>query len=327
MNDETRDWVHAGSAARFKRLESANVGHPWLLRLYPSAWRARYGEEFAELLTACPLTLGTVVDVICGALDAHLHGDVLLGRARMINRLRASEIAVFCAYIAFVVAGIGYQKMTEYDDFLNLAHAHLEVGAPYYTIVYTSAIALLAVLVGGLPLAFVAAQQALAARRWGILALFAVPVVSFIALIATIEGALRLVAPHPTNTPPTPGDAASFHILAIVFGVGAIASTFAVSAAIARSDLPANLIRFAFWPGVVAAAAMAVMLVATIIWGFALHADAPALYNGNDGALGSSTAASYLAIVGLMAIATIAAVAACAFGQRARTARVAAVEA
>lgn len=43
----------------------------WLLRLYPRAWRRRYGEEFADLLARHPLTPAGIVDVARGALDAH----------------------------------------------------------------------------------------------------------------------------------------------------------------------------------------------------------------------------------------------------------------
>ena len=44
----------------------------WLLRLYPSAWRARYGDEFAALLDEQPLTFQLVVDVLAGAIDARV---------------------------------------------------------------------------------------------------------------------------------------------------------------------------------------------------------------------------------------------------------------
>jgi hypothetical protein len=43
-----------------------------LLRLYPRRWRERYGEEFALVLRATPPGPGTVLDVVRGALDAHL---------------------------------------------------------------------------------------------------------------------------------------------------------------------------------------------------------------------------------------------------------------
>jgi len=35
----------------------------WLVRLYPKAWRARYGAELDEMLRARPLTVGIVLDV------------------------------------------------------------------------------------------------------------------------------------------------------------------------------------------------------------------------------------------------------------------------
>ena len=45
-----------------------------LLRLYPRAWRERYGEELsAQLETQRPLRIGVVADLVRGALDAHLH--------------------------------------------------------------------------------------------------------------------------------------------------------------------------------------------------------------------------------------------------------------
>jgi len=45
-----------------------------LLRLYPRAWRERYGEELSALIeTQSPLGLGTWLDLLRGALAAHLH--------------------------------------------------------------------------------------------------------------------------------------------------------------------------------------------------------------------------------------------------------------
>jgi hypothetical protein len=46
---------------------------PLLLRLYPARWRARYGDEFEQILADRPLGPYDVADVVLGALDAHLH--------------------------------------------------------------------------------------------------------------------------------------------------------------------------------------------------------------------------------------------------------------
>jgi hypothetical protein len=43
-----------------------------LIRLYPPAWRRRYGEEFAAILEERPLGPFDVADILLGALDARL---------------------------------------------------------------------------------------------------------------------------------------------------------------------------------------------------------------------------------------------------------------
>ena len=45
----------------------------FLVRLYPRAWRARYGDEFADLLTDRGVGPFDVLDVILGALDARFN--------------------------------------------------------------------------------------------------------------------------------------------------------------------------------------------------------------------------------------------------------------
>ena len=48
----------------------------WLLRLYPAAWRERYGEEFGAVLASQRVSVGLVLDVIGGAIDARLYPQV-----------------------------------------------------------------------------------------------------------------------------------------------------------------------------------------------------------------------------------------------------------
>jgi hypothetical protein len=48
----------------------------WLLLLYPGAWRVRYGEEFAAVLASQRISAGLVLDVIGGAIDAHLYPQI-----------------------------------------------------------------------------------------------------------------------------------------------------------------------------------------------------------------------------------------------------------
>ncbi len=45
----------------------------WLLQLYPARWRDRYGEEFGAVLASQRASVGLVLDVLGGAIDAHLY--------------------------------------------------------------------------------------------------------------------------------------------------------------------------------------------------------------------------------------------------------------
>jgi hypothetical protein len=47
-----------------------------LLALYPSAWRRRYGLEFAALLDTQPPSPALICDIVLGAIDAHLDPQV-----------------------------------------------------------------------------------------------------------------------------------------------------------------------------------------------------------------------------------------------------------
>ena len=54
----------------------------WLLRLYPARWRERYGEEFRAVLADQRASLGLFFDVLGGAVDAHLHPQILHSHAK-----------------------------------------------------------------------------------------------------------------------------------------------------------------------------------------------------------------------------------------------------
>ena len=47
-----------------------------LLRLYPREWRERYGDELEALVGPGPLTLPVALDLLRGAVDAHLHPEL-----------------------------------------------------------------------------------------------------------------------------------------------------------------------------------------------------------------------------------------------------------
>lgn len=50
-----------------------------LIRLYPRAWRQRYGDEMRELLASQKPSLRTFTDLVAGAIDARLNPQQLSG--------------------------------------------------------------------------------------------------------------------------------------------------------------------------------------------------------------------------------------------------------
>lgn len=86
-----------------------------LLRLYPRRWRARYGDEFALVLRGTPPGPGTVLDVLRGALDAH------------VRELRPGPL-VRRALLAVCAVAVGWLNFHASDDVQPVAAALLVFG-------------------------------------------------------------------------------------------------------------------------------------------------------------------------------------------------------
>lgn len=218
----------------------------------------------------------------------------------MLRMLRRSLITLFCAYIGFVLAGMAFQKLTEYEDFVAAARAHSLVGISFTLIVIGSVLALLAILAGGLPIAFAVVKDALATKRIGRLLLLAVPLLAFAALLGTIQ---LLGHTFASQLPKAVGATIFFG----TFLALAVVSTASVCIAVTRSKISDDLLRFAIFPSAIATISMLCMLLATIFWGLSLQSAVPQLFAGNDGIMGSSTSATWLGIIAAMTISTAAA--------------------
>jgi hypothetical protein len=73
---------------------------PLLLRFYPAAWRARYGDEFEELLASRPPGLRDRVDILFGAVDARINPQVGIDSVRETPLPRDRSVGML-----FVLAG------------------------------------------------------------------------------------------------------------------------------------------------------------------------------------------------------------------------------
>jgi MFS family permease len=314
----------------------------WLVRLYPSAWRGRYGEEFEALLAECLHSPLDVVDIFFGALDAHLGftHETNWRYLNMVNKLRTTILIVFAAYIGFVIGGLSLYGLVDDSPAAKLMKTDTALSAAWTTIEAASVIALLAVVAGGLPLAVTVIRRALTSSRRD-LRLLLVPVFAFLALVLygfflasvangwlQIPGVIRSVAPD--NFPI--GNRLLIGGFILVFVLGAIASTAAVWKVIANTDIEEStvqalgqtasikLYQYAFVPAVITALGMFVMLAGTLVFGWMAHSTLPDWFATNQGLLLTNTSLSYGTTVTIMVLSTAAALFGLVRGRSARKA-------
>ena len=310
-----------------------------LLRLCPRAFRQEYGVEVAQVfrqllrdawaergvwgaLTCFVAALG---DLALGALMEYLAlAKGAWNRSGMMSRMRSSAILVFCAYIAFVVVGMSFQKSTEDVVKSSVPTAHPGVALAYAVVMGGAVIALLATLAGGLPLAFAALRQALATRRWGIVALFAVPPIALLVWLGWLWVLQNVI--HVGQLTSNPLDTTHLYIYSFVglFIVAAIVSVLAVSVAIARSEIRPELYRFALTPEIGVALGMVVTIGAIVAWGVQMLTYAPSYLNSPDGPMGlqASLGQHLIGQVVLMSVATLIVIAGIVRGYSGRCAEV-----
>jgi hypothetical protein len=302
---------------------------PWLTRLYPRAWRIRYEAEFTALLEQCLNSPLDVLDILLGAVDAYLlllSGESLNWRVmNMLNKIRTAVLIVFAAYIGFIVAGFALVGMADDSPMIALTKTDPVLSVAWTTIQAGAAVALLAVVIGGLPLAITVIRRALSESHRG-LGLLLVPVLAFLALVLYAAfilavGLRRIHIPgvFPVVPPGAfpPGNRLLMAGLMAIFVLGAIASTLAVWKVVSRTDIEQEIFRaikrsmtikiynFTFWPAVVTTLAMFVMLVATLTWGSLAFSSLPEVFTGNFGPWGTSTQVWFAGIILLMALSTV----------------------
>jgi hypothetical protein len=303
----------------------------WLTRLYPRPWRERYAVEFDALLEQSLHSPLDVVDVVLGALDAHfqlLNGENVNWRLmNMLNKLRTTLLMVFAAYIGFIVAGMSLNGLLDDSPMIPLMQNDPASSLAMSIIKVFAVVALLAVFVGGLPLAITVIRHAFTADRRN-LGYLLVPIISFaililysgfVFLVATgrihIVGVVQVV--QPGNFPV--GNRLLLGGVMLLFVFGAIASTVAVWKVVSRTDVEqftfktgdegwnVDIYKFAFIPAIIASISMLVMSIATIIWSKLVFSALPQVFKGNYGLWQTSTQAWVYGIIIVMVICSLAA--------------------
>ncbi len=156
-----------------------------LLSLYPEAWRERYGEEISALLDDTPPSLGATVDLLRGALLAHLRP---LAASAPQTRARGTIASVLGCFIVFCAFGAGFAKTTENYDYIE--HLHPLLGVSHSVILIGAVLAAGALALAAAPLAIVALSQARRTRDPALIKLIAVPP----AAVGAFAGSFGLLA-------------------------------------------------------------------------------------------------------------------------------------
>jgi len=254
----------------------------WLLGLYPRAWRDRYGEEVAIVLTEHQITYRTVFDLLLGALDAHLHRELLPGKLpSLAHRLRSSEIVIFCSFLFFCFAWILLRFVRDpLPVWRSATSAHPELFASLTLLDVGGSLATLAVLVGGVPLVCTALAQALAARRWRLLGLFAMPAIAAILLLVSTLVVFPASTVHQSSATGalfTPWAVALQLSLILLWLIAIGGSVAAIAVALSQSDLNEGILRFALLPARITVGALGLGLMGALALTVLIFAEAPQL--------------------------------------------------
>jgi hypothetical protein len=126
---------------------------PWLLRIYPPAWRERYGDELISLIEAgCDggrISLRVKLDVIKAGILERLGTAGLVGDDGSPDRqARAGVLLVLSSWAAFVVAGLAFAKTSEHWQTVTPQPERGVAAAADDAVLLFAALGTLAVLLG-----------------------------------------------------------------------------------------------------------------------------------------------------------------------------------
>ncbi len=250
------------------------------LRLYPMAFRRRYREELRALLDETPPSLLAVLDLLRGALVAHLRPTAVAGHVDSTDRLRASVSAQLACWVLFAAAGFGFYNTTEDAPFAAAGHAHPLLGGTHVAIQVIAILASGAVLAGALPLILAALNQS---RRHPSLR----PLVGLPLLVVLTFAGLTGVLVEVAYSEPAHRTGSSGGILFLAWGLVGLACgavcVVAARAALFAVPMPRWRLLTAFACGTLVTAAMPVIALATAIYAITLSADASRLAASANG--------------------------------------------
>jgi hypothetical protein len=291
-----------------------------LLRLYPAAWRQRYGDEFAALLEDHAFSFRTLLDVLWSAAEARLDPPDPGQREPA-----ALGAWMWWAWMLALAAGMVLYGMVD-DSPLSAPHAGSLLQGSWLGIEMGATLAGAAILLAGLPLAWSLLRYAVSAGRRDLLLRLAFPFAAALAFAGWVTAVVVWTGGHWGASPWAVAffrpdwPAAGFRwttasISAGLLVLGLAGSAVSVAQAMRRSDFPAlrvsgpgarvelQPLRFAAALAPWAAAGMLLMLVSAASWGLAAIRHATTAFQASSGPLGLGAFATWLLSLMLFAAA------------------------
>jgi hypothetical protein len=283
-----------------------------LLRLYPPAWRARYGDELEDLIvessTGDRVPWRTRLDVVLAAGRERRRAAGLSGDAAPGDRVRGGALLVFVAWALLVLGGAGVQKFSEHWQAATPPGDRTVPGLAFGVLVVAAVCGGVLVVAGaagaapGLP-AFLRGGGWAQVRRH-VLAAAVTTGVAAVATVGLVGWAGRLT-PH-ERTGSDPAYSVAFVVWAVLVAAGLLAWTAAGVAVARRVSWPDALLRVEAWIALAVTVAMVVTTVATAVWWWALADAAPWFLAGRPvGDRGQAVPPQLAALVATMALASL----------------------
>jgi hypothetical protein len=248
-----------------------------LLRWYPPAWRARYGEELEQLIVESSrgkrVPLRIWANVAAGGMRERLRASGLTGDAVPPGeRSRAGTLLVLCAWALFVVGGMIVQKSSEHWQRLVPDGGRNVPSIAFDTLVAVAAVGTSVILAGvacAIPalVALARSDRAADLRRPLVRAVCAT-VVAAAATVALVIWAHRLTASQRDGR--DLGYELGFAACAVIVVV-CLATWTLLAVRVGRClELAPGVLRLEARLAAAAASSMAVMTVAAAVWWAAL---------------------------------------------------------
>jgi MFS family permease len=310
-----------------------------LLKLAPGAFRRDYTLQALQDFHQCCFhayrergSLGVLIlwpllfgEAVTGLLAEYL--SEIFGRKRpMLPTIRRSMIAAFGAFVLFMLAYIALGRIADPSaPFDNIGRAYPQVGIAHSLLAYSGDIALLAIVLGGLPILFTAVSHAIRRGPGNVLKLFVIrpkhtlmllgaSLIITICFLGYLLGTQYLFGPPPCTQ--TNGCVAGLPPLLLILGFAAIIALItalvfvilaimaSLSLAVLRSEFSIELLRFSLVPVAVLALTMFAATLSATVWLVSLWVLVPQFAASGSG-LGYGQTAWVIAIIAAMTLATL----------------------